>query len=138
MAVSEVFVDTGAWYALTDSSDHFHLTAREIYPRLLGTSHLITTNLVISETYTLLQRHLGVPKALIFLELVRSSPRIEIIYSTRDLEIKAGSLLSKYGDQPLSYTDAVSFACMLTRNIDEAFSFDHHFLLPGFRTTPSL
>jgi len=43
-----IFVDTGAWIALTDTSDQYHLKARRIYaelkrerPRFLTTEYVV-------------------------------------------------------------------------------------------------
>ncbi len=41
-------------------------------------------------------------------------------------------LMERYGDQDLSFTDCVSFALMKQHRISQVFTFDHHFLLPGF------
>lgn len=42
-----IFVDTGAWAALTAEDDAHHKEARHIYPSLLqGYRKLVTTNLV--------------------------------------------------------------------------------------------
>ncbi|MDI3281534.1 MAG: PIN domain-containing protein [Bacillota bacterium] len=134
--VPELFVDTSAWVALADSDDQHHRAARETYLQLLARGRLLTTNLVLAESYTLLRRHLDAERALKFLASVRSSPRIEVLYSTRELEAAAEALLRRYSDHLFSYTDAVSFGCMQARGIREAFTFDRHFSVAGFRLVP--
>jgi len=48
-----IFVDTGAWIALTDRSDHYHSQAKQIYARLKQQRmRLITTDYIIDETAT--------------------------------------------------------------------------------------
>jgi uncharacterized protein len=132
-----VFVDTGAWFALADRSDGYHSKALAIYPRLLKElQRLVTTNLVVAESYMLIQRSLGHQAAVIFLERIEASPRILKIYSDHDLEIRAVEILRKYSDQNFTYTDAVSFALMRQQGIREAFSFDHHFTVAGFEIIP--
>ncbi len=133
---SEVFIDTGAWYAVADTDDGHHGQARKAYFDLLLKSYLVTTNLVLAETYALVLGRKGVAPALRFLETVRESPRIEIVYSTRELEGVAEGILLKYADHPFSYTDATSFACMQTRGITDAFTFDQHFAIAGFQMIP--
>jgi predicted nucleic acid-binding protein len=133
MNEKSVFVDTGAWYALTDISDRRHRKAIDIYPKLLKSyQQLVTTNLVIAETYILIRRSLGHKPAISFLDNIAASPRIIKIYSENLLEQKAEHILKKYQDQDFSYTDALSFAVMTHYDIVKAFSFDHHFKIAGF------
>ena len=137
MKKDTLFVDTGAWFALADKSDQFHRKAVDIYPKLLRNySHLRTTNLVIAETCTLIRRTLGHQAATTFLENIAASPRVIKVYSDSVLEEKAEDILRKYQDQDFSYTDAVSFAVMKQYVIQEAFSFDQHFVTAGFITIP--
>jgi predicted nucleic acid-binding protein len=133
----ELFVDTGAWVALADYDDKYHERAASEYPDLLkGYRRLVTTNLVVAEVYIILRRALGHAAAITFLETTRSSPRIEKVQSTEELEIEAEGILRRYSDQDFSYTDAVSFALMRQRVIDTAFAFDKHFSIAGFSMVP--
>lgn len=132
-----IFVDTGAWAALTAEDDAHHEEARHIYPSLLqGYRKLVTTNLVVAETYILLRKAAGHAPAVAFLEMLAASPRIEKIFSTAEYEVEAAALLKKYQDQDFSLTDAVSFAVMKQRKIQEAFAFDQHFRVAGFQLVP--
>jgi len=137
MDQNTLFVDTGAWYALADSSDQHHNEAVEIYPKLLSSYHpLKTTNLIIAETYILIRRGIGYQASIAFLENISSSPRVVKIYSDSILEEAAESILRQYQDQDFSYTDAVSFAVMKQYGITEAFCFDKHFVTAGFTLIP--
>ncbi len=137
MENNTLFVDTGAWFALADKSDQYHLQAVKVFPKLLSCCHhLTTTNLVIAETYILIRHAIGHQPAIRFLKNIAASPRIVKIYSDRALEEAAEDILEKYQDQAFSYTDAVSFALMKQYNIMEAFSFDQHFVIAGFKLTP--
>ena len=134
----ELFVDTGAWVALADQDDKYHERAAREYPDLLKHyRRLVTTNLVVAEVYIILRKALGHAAALIFLESVKSSPRIEKVQSTEELEIEAEDILRRYSDQDFSYTDAVSFALMRQRGIGTAFAFDKHFSIAGFSMVPA-
>ena len=134
-----LFVDTGAWFALADVSDQYHTQAIDIYPKVLKDfDSLITTNLVVAETYVLIRRNIGHQAAMIFLENVAGSPRIVKIYSDNILEETAEDVLRKYHDHDFSFTDAVSFAVMKQLGIDEAFAFDRHFVAAGFVVVPEL
>ncbi len=134
---STLLVDTGAWFALADTSDQHHEQAVMIYPKLLaGYRSLTTTNLIVSETYILIRRAIGHKPAIAFLENVAASPRIIKVYSDSSLEQTAEDTLCKYRDQDFSYTDAVSFAVMDQYEITKAFSFDQHFIIAGFSLIP--
>lgn len=134
----DIFVDTGAWLALTDRQDNLHAAAKSAFVALLQESRrLVTTNLVIAETYTLLRRRIGHTTAMQFLTSTRTSPRVEIVFSVPRLESEAARILRQYADQQFSYVDAVSFALMRERAMEQAFAFDHHFLICGFVTLPS-
>ena len=137
MLPESIFVDTGAWVALADRDDTHHSKAASIYPTLLKTQkRLMTSNLVIAESYILILNELGHQAAIRYLEGIKTSPRILKIYSNEDLESEAEELLIKYSDQDFSYADAVSFAIMKREKIKKAFSFDSHFRTAGFINIP--
>ena len=134
----ELFVDTGAWVALADLDDRHHSRAAETFPTLLGEhQRLVTTNLVVAETYILLRLTLGHGPAIAFLDNLETSPRIERVYATPDLDVDAEEILRRYRDQTFSFTDALSFALMHRRRISTAFAFDTHFATAGFVCVPS-
>ena len=126
-------MDTSAWFALADASDEWHQRARDAYPLLLKDGRLITTNLVLAETYTLMRYALGWSNAIAFLDLIKSSPRIEVTRADGETEDVALAILRQYRDQRFSYTDGVSFAVMKALSLEEAFTFDRHFATAGFR-----
>jgi len=131
------FVDTSAWIALADRDDAHHQKAAALYPSILKTQkNLMTSNLVIAETYIILLHALGHKPALHFLEKVKASPRILKIYSTEDIETEGEEILAKYSDQDFSYTDAISFVIMKRQKIKKAFCFDKHFIIAGFINLP--
>jgi len=137
MGKDTIFVDTGAWFALADKSDHYYNQAIKIYPKLLTAyRHLTTTNLVIAESYLLIRRTLGHRPGIVFLENLGASPRVIKIYSDSVLEKAAEDILKNYQDQDFSYTDAVSFAVMKQYGIEQAFSFDVQFEIAGFTLIP--
>lgn len=53
----EIFVDAGAWIALSDRRDKYHMPAAQFYPILVREYRsLVTTNLVIAEAYVTIRR----------------------------------------------------------------------------------
>lgn len=131
---AEVFVDTSAWYPLLlrTHPDHERLAA-QLRALIKRGRRVVTTNLVVAETHALTMRRIGVEAALAFVETVAEPPNV-VVHSTMEIETKAvRAWLARYRDQDFSFTDAVSFAVMTERRIDEALTLDHHFEVAGFR-----
>jgi len=134
----EILIDASAWIAISNLRDKHHAAAVETYQRLLREHRgLVTTNLIIAETYIIIRRAGGHEPAIRFLHSIRQSSRLTRIYSNATLETQAEEILRRYADQDFSFTDAVSFAVMRERGIDEAFAFDRHFLTAGFTLVPT-
>ena len=85
-----IFIDTGAWVALADRDDDCHRQAVSVYPSLLKSCRtLVTSNLVVAESYVLVLHALGHAAAMSFLEKIHASPRILKIYSNEEIESDA-------------------------------------------------
>jgi len=129
----KIFIDTSAWIMLLNSDEHFHKNAAEVYDDL-PPFNKYTSNHIISETYTWLQRKIGHQKALSFLETIKKMQKdnlIKVIWSIEAIEDHAVEILKKYKDQDFSYVDATSFAIIKKYDIDNAFAYDNHFLVMG-------
>jgi len=138
MTLGRVFVDTGAWVALQVSDDEHHQVATETIPHLMvGCKGLVTSNLVVGETYTLLRMAKGYPAAKRFLEKLAQSARLERAFISEGLERQAYQILHRYAEHPFSYVDAASFALMRHEGIRHAFAFDVHFATAGFTRIPA-
>ena len=60
MMLDDLFVDTSAWVALADRDDSHHKDAASTYPSIFKDHrHLVTSNLIIAETYIILLTRLG-------------------------------------------------------------------------------
>lgn len=133
----DVFVDAGAWIAITDTRDKYHRAAAEQYKYLIEEQiNLVTTNLVVAEAYIVIRRTGGHDPALRFLRSIRESVRLRKIYSDARIEADAEEILERFADQNFSLADAVSFVVMRDREIEEAFAFDKHFIIAGFDLLP--
>lgn len=133
----EVFVDTSAWYpaAVRNHPDHAAV-ATALREGVGAGKRIVTTNLVIAETHALLLRRVHRAAALAFARAVGEPPNL-VVRSTPELEDAAVTdWLERYEDQDFSFTDAVSFAVMKERGIEEAVALDHHFEVAGFLTIP--
>jgi uncharacterized protein len=121
------FVDTSAFYALTDAHDQNHPAARTIITRLADEEfRLFTSNLVLAETHALLLARLGRSVAsLVLQEIDRSSARV-VRASVLD-EQRGRDIIYRHEDKDFSLTDAISFAIIERMGIAHAFAFDRHF-----------
>ena len=134
---AELFVDTSAWFALADPrTAGRNAVERAFRDRLAGGARVVTTNMVVAETHALLMRRISQRAALVFVTDVVSPPTV-VVTSTPALEERARrDWLTRYDDQPFSFTDAVSFAVMRDRKIRYALTLDHHFATAGFVMVP--
>ncbi|MBX3055291.1 MAG: PIN domain-containing protein [Anaerolineae bacterium] len=124
---------TGAWLALADRRDKYHGVATAVYLQLLQQHpRLVTTNLVIAESYALIRYRLGHEPGMRFLRSLRQSQRLVRLYADEAAELDAEQLLEKYADQDFSLVDAVSFVVMRQHELTQVFAFDHHFRVMGF------
>ncbi len=135
---AELFVDTSAWYPIAVPSHPDHeVIADALTAAVRGRQRVVTTNLIVAETYALLLVRTRREAALGFLRAVRQSPN-EVVSATPDLEERAIThWLERYEDQDFSLADAVSFEVMAGRGIREALTLDHHFAAAGFVMVPA-
>jgi predicted nucleic acid-binding protein len=126
-----MLVDTGAWYAVADRSDRHHQKARRFYLSEAGRGRLLTTDLIVAETWTLISAHLGRPAALTFWSTLRATRVPILALDPVDLEA-AWRIAEAFPDQTFSFTDCTSFAIMERLGVPDAFAFDRHFLVYRF------
>lgn len=137
MSFGRVFVDTGAWFAIQAIDDTHHAEARDTLSPLLEVSEsLVTSNLVVGETYTLLRLSKGYREAKRFLDKVGQSEKLERLFVSENLERRAYEILHRFAEHPFSFVDATSFALMRQQRIQYAFAFDSHFAKAGFLRIP--
>ncbi|MBI4506620.1 MAG: type II toxin-antitoxin system VapC family toxin [Chloroflexi bacterium] len=126
------FVDTSAYYALTDPRDGNHAPAHAIAARLATTRwQIITTNFILAETHALLLARLGRAIALRTLDAIERGATT-IVRVSADDERRARAILRQYEDKDFTLTDALSFAVMERLALAYAFTFDRHFAQYGF------
>lgn len=123
-----ILVDTGAWYALADTADRHHLEARRFYTQRIPRDTLVTTDLIIAETWSLLHAHLGRRQALEFWGALRDTQIAILNALAVDVEA-AWRIIQAFPDQTFSFVDCATFAMMERVGIRDAFAFDSHFLV---------
>jgi predicted nucleic acid-binding protein len=129
-----IYIDTGAFLARYMNRDQYHQRAIAGWRRL-GESgqRCFTSNLVLSETLTLLARRAGYPFAAQRARHIFSSEILTILRSSNEDEYEALELFEKFADQKVSFTDCISFVLIRQKNLKDVFSFDSHFERAGFR-----
>lgn len=137
MAGRRIFIDTGAFVALFDKGDDFHVAATEQWALLQKEkASLVTSNYVVDETITTIRSFAGHAIAVRAGEALFESRLLHRIPIDERVEVDAWSLFRKDDDQDFSFTDCTSFALMRTEKIDTAFCFDADFTIAGFATLP--
>jgi predicted nucleic acid-binding protein len=126
-----VFVDTSAFLAVLNETDSRHRQARQIWAELVEVEReLITTNYVILETISLVQRRLGMSTLHEF--LANTVPFLGVEWVTEQLHQESIKILLTANRRQLSLVDCVSFVTMRQSNLNTAFAFDKHFREQGF------
>lgn len=126
-------VDTSALYALVDRSDPNHRRAAIGLKKYTASGALLMSNHVFDEIMTLTKARLGVHVAMQLGMRLRNSQVIESVIFSMAEEIHTWRLFSQYQDKAWSYTDCACLALAQQRNIQQAFTFDHHFVQMGLQ-----
>lgn len=130
-----IFVDTGAWIALSDKSDRYHETAVKTYISVKQRKEkLLTTDYVIDETITRLRYDAGHQIAVKFTDAIFASEKsgsLAIVRIDHDIFGESISIFRKFDSAVLSFTDCTSFAVCKRHNLHKAFAFDRHFTMMG-------
>jgi predicted nucleic acid-binding protein len=125
-AAPAAFVDSSAIVALVDRDDATHAAAVEAYRGLVAAGYkLVTTNLVVAETFDLLSAGLGPSLARQWLR----DHRLAVYHADEQDGANARRLILGASERRrLSYTDAVSLVVMDRLGIADAFAVDPNFL----------
>ena len=131
--MSTVFVDTSALYAVFSSSDGSNAEAKSIVRELhRRRAALVTTDLVLVESYVLVHARGGLGALLAFRAALTQSTWMQTVSVSAEHQNQAWSLLEQRRDKGYSFVDATSFIVMRALGVREAFSFDAHFSQEGF------
>ena len=129
------FADTSWWVAWSLPSDGHHHEALGMLSLLGAAEMVLTTGLVVGETWTFLRRRDGHRSAMAFLDAIavlRGSSRLTVHRVTAEQEDRAWHWLRKHDEWAYSFVDATSFRVMLDRRLREALAFDGDFSAAGF------
>lgn len=124
------FVDTSYWVALRFRRDVRHPSARELWEK--GVGALLTTNLILGETWTFLSRRAGHQRAMEFYDAATRLDNLSVRMVDEAAEAEAWRWLRRHDERPYSFVDSTSFAIMRRLRLREALSFDGDFAAAGF------
>jgi uncharacterized protein len=124
------FADTSFWFALQERRDRRHGDARALVRAGIG--HVLVSNHVVGETWTLLRRRAGHLAAVGFIDRLARLPEVEVVHVDVATESEAWRWLRRHDEREYSFVDATSFAFMRRRRIREALAFDGNFNAAGF------
>ncbi|MBU4320037.1 MAG: PIN domain-containing protein [Thermodesulfovibrionales bacterium] len=75
-----VFIDTGAWIAIADRNDQYSKDASQLYTNLIvKRDYLVTSDLVLVETYNLLLKTIGNKATISFANKLKTIPFLEVV-----------------------------------------------------------
>jgi len=137
---SLLFVDTWGWCASANPKEAQHQQVKQIMETQLDSgNHLITTNFVLDETYTLVrfrvhhQASVGLHQKI---ERLIFGKLLKVIHITSELEQAAWRIFDRYSDKDFSFTDCTSFVVIQLLELIQALTNDHHFEQMGFQILP--
>ena len=131
---TRVLIDTGALLAIANPRDQYHGRAVDRSRGFLATGgRWVGTALVLGELHGHLLHRRGPGLARMVVAQLMADPAFE----WRDvplglIQAAIDAWLVRYGDQPFSLTDAVSFELMRREKLTTAFAFDQDFVTAGY------
>lgn len=124
-----IFVDTSFWAALGNTADAWHDIARRLWASRPGV--VVTSNHVLGETWTLLNRRCG-HRVAASAAAIRHSTAVRVEHISAELEEEAWQWLAQHDEREYSFVDATSFALMRKKRTNNAYAFDGDFSAAGF------
>jgi len=121
-------VDTSALIAFLDRSDSYHAIFRKLFS---SPPRLVTSALVIVEGHGWFLRRYDQNRAVQFLNFIDELTLLTLEQAGKEELAKAGRLIKKFADQPLTLADAHGLVIMNERRIDTCWSTDRHLGLTG-------
>jgi len=129
------FADTSWWVAWALPDDGRHAEALAMVAQLRAGEQMLTTSLVVGETWTVLRRRDSHRSAVAFLDRVEAlsgARRLLVHAVTERQDAAARTWLRRHDERVYSYVDATSFEVMRDRRLREALAFGHDFTTAGF------
>ena len=126
-----IFIDTVFVVALLNQRDQYHPRAEELAAYYEGRRFLITDGVLLEIGNGLARNYKE--QAVEVIEHFLSSEDVEVVHLTPALLEEAFTLYKTYRDKAWGLVDCFSFIAMRGAGIEEALTFDEHFVQAGFR-----
>jgi len=97
---------------------------------------LVTTSVIVGETYTLLNDRHGYSVAMRWTEAQRTGALTDVIHLDETEELSIWATLRAFGGVPLSYQDASLIVLGKKLGIRSVFTFDSDFRQAGLNVVP--
>lgn len=126
-----IFLDTSFLVAYTLTSDSRHADAVALRGPF-SRAPLVTSTLVLAETWTTLRHRLGHPRTRGWIDGLWALEHLRVERIDSALEDQAWVWLRARDERQYSFVDATSFALMRKLRVMEALAFDGDFAAAGF------
>lgn len=137
----KVFIDTSAYIALFIASEIHHQKVKRCYQHYRKQRALFfTSDYILDELFTRLLYDFGKHATTRVINLLNKSvanEEIKLFQVDQTVFQKAITLMLKYADQKISFTDATSIVLYKTFAVDEMFTLDSDFKKVGLKVQPS-
>lgn len=128
-----VFVDTSAYFAVSNRRDAQHVPASAVLQALVAERRrLFTTNFILAELHALLLTRVSREVAAAVLAEIDTSRATTVVRVSAGDERRAREIIVAYRDKNFSLTDATRFAVMERLGISAAFTLDRNFAQFGW------
>lgn len=121
-----VFIDTSFLVALYNKKDTLHEKAK-LYTGDLEKVHVVISNFILLESYTILSQRASKQQAISFGNYVRKYNPYDIFWIERELENEVWRTFTSIKDKNFSYVDASILTVIQKEGISHLLSFDHAF-----------
>lgn len=128
---TKIFVDTLFIVALINKLDQYHQKAVEL-AKQFENCPLITTDAILLEVGNALSSNYK-SEAVELIEIFLDSDDTEVIRLTPDLFEQALTLYKQHQDKSWGLVDCLSFVVMKQNKVNQALTFDKHFIQAGFQ-----
>jgi len=129
------FIDTSAMFALVDTANEDHPSARQLWKTSMERGdEFLTNNYVMVECIALVQNRLGL--AVVQRLLDNIAPLLHIVWVDQEQHEASIKNVIYANSRNLSLVDCVSFETMRHLDIETVFTFDKHFREQGFTVIP--
>jgi predicted nucleic acid-binding protein len=128
---AKTFIDTLFVVALINQRDQYHDRAAKLAALYEGRQFLITDVVLLEIGNALARKYRN--QAVQIIKHLLSSEDVEVVRMTPDLFEQAFAVYEAHGDKEWGLIDCVSFVAMRQAEIQDALTFDQHFVQAGFR-----